>query len=320
MLRYLSATYLPRVSADAKAEMQGLADGSGVPVADIVVNTLVWEVLAIFTAPQREHCSEVAISGAHTETGQSLLGYNYDVIVAGDRQVVEGFLALFVVSPQHGYPYVTPNVIGSIGINTAMNPHIAFGWDNTYLNAQASRATQQGSYMVALRDVALQCDSVATTFDRLRKEQRCESDISVVIDATAVGVVELAGTVATLRADPFAVWSANQLTALRAFDRRDLANSRDQRYTDLVASLTAPVHIADVARILRDTGAPAHERQIANPATTFAVMYDLAHGRLWIAFGGSPAVHQRLLCFDRHGNRYPEADIPAIRSTAVQEA
>jgi hypothetical protein len=319
LLRVLAATYLPSVLADAKEEMQGLADGSGIPVADIVVNTLIWEVLAIVTAPKREHCSEVAVSGRHTTTGQSLLGYNYDVVIAGDRQVVEGFLALFVVSPHGAYAYVTPNAIGSIGINTAMNTHIAFGWDNAYLNANAPRSPHQGSYMVALRDVALHCDSVATTFERLRQEPRCESDISVVIDRTHAAVVELAGTVAAFRDDSFAVWSANQLTALRSFDRQAEPNSRESRYTALLSTLKAPVNIEDIACILRDTGAPAHERQIANPATTFAVIYDLANYRLWVAFGGSPAVHSRMLCFDGYGRRYPDADIAAYTVTSMKE-
>jgi hypothetical protein len=64
LLLLVSATYLPTISRSARAEMQGMADGSGLPLREIVVQTVIWEVFAMFPG-NPEHCSEFAFDGEH---------------------------------------------------------------------------------------------------------------------------------------------------------------------------------------------------------------------------------------------------------------
>lgn len=309
MLLLISATYLPAISASARAEMQGLADASGLPLREIVVQTVIWEVFAMLPG-KPEHCSEFAFDGEHTQSGP-LLGYNYDLIMAGDRTVVDTFLAIFVVEPDDGSAaYVAPNTIGSIGLNTAMNQHgVAFGWDNSYLNNHTSKGSSRTPYMLVLRDLALEARTITDAATRLGQETRPEADISVLADRQAVGVFECAGAQQAFRRNS-RVWSCNRLQDLLELDYcgagRPL-DGRHERYPELMQA-TRPISPDACIAILRDQGAPTG-RQIASPNTAMAVLYDTIGQRLWVSLRGAPASHQPMLAFSASGERQPEADI-----------
>src|SRR5262245_45401247 len=308
-----AASYLPLLAPDVRAEMQGIADGAGIPLRDIVVNTVIWEIFASVpgssTAPL--HCSELACAATETAGIGPLFGYNYDVISAGDRALVEGFLALFVVTPENGIPYVAPNTVGSVGLNTAMNRYgVSFGWDNPYLQPHVPVAQQVMPFMLVLRDVALTATRVTEAASRLREEQRPQADICVLADTSDVGVVELAGVTSAYRTGSI-VWSCNRLQSLMHLDylgRGRRLDGRVERYPTVLQALARPIAVADVAAVLRDQGAPAG-RQIADSNTTFTVIYAPQQQRLWLSCSGAPASHGPLSAYDAQGRRLPDADI-----------
>jgi hypothetical protein len=233
------------------------------------------------------------------------------VISAGDRALVEGFVALFVVNPDTGVSYVAPNTVGSVGLNTAMNKHgVTFGWDNSYLQPQAPAARQAMPFMLVLRDVALTATRVAEAADRLRKEQRPQADICILADSSDVGAVELAGVTSAYRTGPI-VWSCNRLQSLVHLDylgRGRGPDARPERYPSVLQAFRRPITVGDVAAVLRDQGAPAG-RQIADSNTAFTVIYAPQQQRIWLSCHGAPASHNRLRAYNAQGRRLRDADI-----------
>lgn len=246
-----------------------------------------------------------------TRSAYGVLGYNYDVLVTGDRTLVEGFMALFVVKPSEGLGYIAPNTIGSIGLNTAMNDAgVVFGWDNSYLKPGVPKGENKTPYMLLLREIALHAHSREDTFARFRQEQRQEADISIVLDHDGASVVEIAGTQVADRTATV-VWSCNRLQTLPALDYNQAGRSRDGRhirYQSLVNELNqTTVNAADLAAILRDTDAE-NGRPIASSNTAFTAIYDLA-GTVWVSFEGSPSSCQPLYAFDTTGQRREDKDL-----------
>jgi hypothetical protein len=308
-----AASYIPLLAPDVRAEIQGIADGAGIPLRDMVVNTVIWEIFASVpgsgTAPL--HCSELACAATETAGLGPLLGYNYDVISPGDRALVEGFVAIFVVTPENGIPYVAPNTVGSVGLNTAMNKHgVAFGWDNSYLQPHVPGAQRVMPFMLVLRDVALTATRVTEAASRLREEQRPQADICVLADTSDVGVVELAGVTSAYRTGSI-VWSCNRLQSLIHLDylgRGRRLDGRPERYPTVLHALARPITVADVAAVLRDQGAPAG-RQIADSNTTFTVIYAPQQQCMWLSCSGAPASQRSLHAYDAQGRRLSDADI-----------
>lgn len=314
LLLLWSALYLPHLATDVRAEIQGLADGAQIPLREIVVNTVIWEVFGSLTGrgPRREHCSEFALDASQTGALGPLLGYNYDLMAASDRVLVDGFIALFVVRPNHGNSYIAPNTIGSIGLNTAMNAHgVAFGWDNSYLRPNVAGNANSLPFMLLLRELALTATSVEDAAKRLRGEQRPEADISVIADTDRVGVIEIAGVESAYRGGAF-VWSCNRLQALIDHDYKGAgrrADGRHERYPAVLQDLPRPVSVADVIAVLRDRGGPPEQRQIADRLNAFAVVYAPRLQRLWLSHRGAPASHQPMRAFSADGQRYPADDV-----------
>jgi hypothetical protein len=308
-----AASYLPLLTPDVRAEMQGIADGAGLPLRDMVVNTVIWEIFASVPGSSAAplHCSELACAATETSGLGPLFGYNYDVISPGDRALVEGFLALFVVTPDHGIPYVAPNTVGSVGLNTAMNREgVTFGWDNSYLQPHVPGAQQVTPFMLVLRELALTATRVTEAASLLRQEKRPQADICVLADTSEVGVVELAGVTSAFRTGPI-VWSCNRLQSLMHLDylgRGRRLDGRLERYPSVLRALARPITIADVAAVLRDQGAPAG-RQIADSNTTFSVIYAPEQQRIWLSCRGAPASHEPLRAYDAQGHRLSDADI-----------
>jgi hypothetical protein len=308
-----AASYLPLLAPDVRDEIQGIADGAALPLRDMVVNTVIWEIFAGVpgSATGPLHCSELACAATETAGLGPLFGYNYDVISPGDRALVEGFVAIFVVTPDNGIPYVAPNTVGSVGLNTAMNSQgVTFGWDNSYLQPQVPHAQQVTPFMIVLREMALTATCVTEAASLLRQQLRPQADICVLADTSDVGVVELAGVTSAYRTGPI-VWSCNRLEALRHLDylgRGRRHDGRPERYPTLSRALARPIVIADIAAVLRDQGAPAG-RQIADSNTTFTVIYAPQQQRIWLSCRGAPASHGPLRAYDAQGHRLSDADI-----------
>jgi hypothetical protein len=315
ILTLLSVTYVTKMAPDVRAELQGLADGGDFALKDVIPNTAIWEVFGLFTGPATgiEHCSEFALAGSLTALGTPLLGYNYDVILPGDRTVVDGFMALFVVQPQEGLAYVAPNTIGTTGLNTAMNAAgLTCGWDNSYLKPGLRGADESTNFMLILRELALSSVTVEQAAARLRREGRPQADMCVLADTEQIGAVELAGAQSRYRSAP-AVWSCNRLQELLHCDYQGAGRPHDgrhQRFPELLEAVHGPLSVAEVAQILRDQGARAG-RQIASENNTFSVIYDPAGQRIWLSIEGAPAARQTLYAFDAAGRRHPADDIPA---------
>lgn len=312
-----AATYLPTTDKTVRAEVQGLSDASGINIRDLITFMNIWELLAMLPSSAGssanepiEHCSELALY----RQDQRFFGYNYDVLAAEDRSIIEGYMALFIVRPSDGAAYITPNVVGWIGLNTAMNEHgVVFGWGNSYLRRGVPKGTAQTPYMLVLRELALSATTRAMAVERLCHEQRPEADITTILAPDGITVVELAGTQSATRTMP-TTYSANRLIALESLDYLQAGRSPDGRHQQfplLISQLPAVPTIDDVARILRDDTA-TWGRAIASDRTTFTVLYAPHEGIIWVSFHGSPASRQTLHAFTWAGERLRARDIRGV--------
>lgn len=90
-------------------ELQGLADGSGVPLADIRTCNFI---------PELFHCSGFAVSGAATRDG---LTYHGRVLDYGCDWKLQEHPVLIVARPEGKIPFVNVGYAGFIGSVTGMN-------------------------------------------------------------------------------------------------------------------------------------------------------------------------------------------------------
>ncbi|QDV36627.1 C45 family autoproteolytic acyltransferase/hydolase [Tautonia plasticadhaerens] len=90
-------------------ELQGVADGSGVPLEDLVVCNFI---------PELFHCSGFALSGSATKDGALLHGRVLDY---GTDWRLQEFAVLIVAEPEGLVPFVNVSYAGFIGSVTGMN-------------------------------------------------------------------------------------------------------------------------------------------------------------------------------------------------------
>ncbi len=97
-------------------EMQGVADGSGVPLQKII---------ALNTFPELIHCSGITVSDAATKQGDL---YHVRVLDYAVGKSLQNTAVLMVVQPEDGHAFVNVSYAGFIGSVTGMNDQqIAMG-------------------------------------------------------------------------------------------------------------------------------------------------------------------------------------------------
>lgn len=107
----LSIAELQRKHVPAKyhEELQGIAEGSGVPVADIIAANFI---------PEMFHCSGFALSGSATKDGTL---YHGRVLDYGCDWKLQDHAVLVVAEPDGSIPFVNVTYAGFIGSVTGMN-------------------------------------------------------------------------------------------------------------------------------------------------------------------------------------------------------
>lgn len=92
-----------------KEEMQGIADGSGLPLQKILI-------LNLF--PEMFHCSGITVSRNATED-HSL--YQVRVLDYGIGKNLQSTATLIIAEPVNGHPFINVSYAGFIGSITGMN-------------------------------------------------------------------------------------------------------------------------------------------------------------------------------------------------------
>jgi hypothetical protein len=100
---------LPYISLDLVQEMQGMADGSGLPYTSILF-------LNLF--PEMFHCSGVIVKDAATLHGEL---YHVRVLDYSKGNGLQSTAILTIVEPNNGIPFLNATYAGFVGCVTGMN-------------------------------------------------------------------------------------------------------------------------------------------------------------------------------------------------------
>lgn len=162
-----SSSYVP---PDALQELQGLADGSGVPLV---------ELYRLHAIPDRTYsCSNFAAWGRATADGRLIHVRNLDWnIDAGIQQ----FAAIFVVHPPGRHAFVNVGWAGFIGVLTGVNDaRLSIG----QVGAETAEATFRGEPMVfVMRRVMEEAGTVDEAVEIIREAKRTVGVNYLVADA-----------------------------------------------------------------------------------------------------------------------------------------
>ncbi len=336
LLFQYASTYWPTVGPEFVEEMRGIAHGSGVHPIEVLVNTAIWEIF------HTHGCSQFAAAEPATGTGPLIHGYNYD-LMDPDHALIQPYLAAIFYRPSRGFPFVTVNTAGSVGVNGGMNEAgISVAWDNTYLRnttLTAGLPTRVVAFIITLRRLL----QYAATLDEAvgivtGSLPRPLADIVIVASAREGRAValETAGTNHAIRnLDRGSVWSTNCFRSpqLAGHDRRgDGAGlteaqfwrqfPRYSAYQELFADRQGPMTTAAAADFLRDPyprekaghlhPVRSSRTTICRDITSWSLIMDPGAGRLWASDTQLPACQGRFFAFDLHQRcRLEDHDLPA---------
>jgi hypothetical protein len=258
-------------------ELRGLADGSGVPLADIrTVNFI----------PELFHCSGFAVSGAATGNEHT---YHGRVLDYGCDWKLQEHPVVIVARPAGKIPFVNVGYAGFIGSVTGMNAE--------RISAGEMGGAGLGKWLgvpmaILMREVLQGADTLAEAVAVFRDNPRtCEyyyvladgkTGEAVALEAGAdeFRAVEMGGTCDRL---PHAVEDA---VLLSAGDRYELLVKRVQEAHGRID--------AEAALALMD-------RPVSMTSNLHNVLFETSTGRFWVAHAspdGQPAAEQAYLGFD----------------------
>ena len=276
-------------------ELEGMARGSGVPIADLLVLQARAEVLRVHrasrpAAPALE-CTTFGVGGRRTERGTVLFGQNVDLV-----PFVEAFgvvIRQFPTDAPATLLYTTAGLLGHNGLNEAGVGVCAnfiddpSGWGEGLprylLSRLALRQETADDAIKVMLDVPRAASRNVLVVDRqgaLRDAELLRKDAAVL-----AGTDDLLVHANHLEAPGFAGYetpSENSLT-------------RRKRLQELFDTTSGPLTVADLRRFYRDhEGAPhslcAHPFEGRNIQTVVSVIGDLSAGTLDVA-RGTPCRH-----------------------------
>jgi len=168
------------VPAHYHQELEGLAEGSGVPLDDLRL---------VHAIPSRYHCTGTAATGAVTRDGKVYhtrsLDYALDI---GDTHRPQSSAILLVAAPDDGVPHAVVTWAGFVGCVTGMN---VAGVSVGEMGSSSSDETYDGFPMVFLmRETLRLAESVQDAKDIWRKAPRTCGYNFVFCDADEVCAVE----------------------------------------------------------------------------------------------------------------------------------
>jgi hypothetical protein len=314
-------SYLPFTPQEYLDEMQGIADGAGVNILEALLVNAVWEMYLA------GGCSEFAVTGAKTDDGELVHGYNYDLADPA-HAFINPYLALIFSRPADGYAFAQVNTVGCVGVNAGLSVRgVSVAWDNTHLRPGsgllAGVPRRCTPFELVLRRLIQYADSLEAGVRIVSSHlPRPMADIIIIGDGQArrALAMEMAGSIYALRQmEADAVWSANSFVseALGPEDQRGMPASdleetgrrlgRYVSYIELIAQSTQKVDVLRAVEILRDPYPrekngyiypPTRPRTICRPVTSFSLVMQTKAGRLWVGDPNIPAPLGRYLGFD----------------------
>lgn len=286
-------------------ELRGLADGSGVPLEEVIICNFI---------PEMFHCSGFAVSGSATKDGTL---YHGRVLDYGTDWRLQEHAVLVVAEPEGKVPFVNVTYAGFIGSVTGMNTEkVSIGemgggglghWAGTPMSflvrIALEEATSLDEAIAIFRDRPRTCEYYYVIADG-------ETGEAVGMEASwnRFGVIRMGETHPRL---PHAVPDAALLSA-------------GDRYEELVRRVRSVHGTIDAEAALR-----LMDRPVAMKSNLHNVLFETASGRLWVAHAsidGQPAATQPYQEFDflellqrRPDNSVPRTEIPLSRVPADVE-
>lgn len=268
-------------------EMRGVADGSGLPLDEIVICNFI---------PEMFHCSGFAVAGSATRDGTL---YHGRVLDYGTDWRLQEHAVLVVAEPEGRIPFVNVGYAGFIGSVTGMNAEkVSIGemgggglghWAGTPMSFLVRIALEEASSLdeavAVFRDRPRTCEYYYVVADG-------ETGRAVGMEASwnRFGVVAMGETHPRL---PHAVPDAVLLSA-------------GDRYEELTRRVRSAHGTIDAESALR-----LMDRPVAMKSNLHNALFETASGRLWVAHAssdGQPAATQPYQAFSLPDLLRREAD------------
>jgi isopenicillin-N N-acyltransferase-like protein len=274
-------------------ELKGLADGSGVPLADIRACNFI---------PELFHCSGFALSGSATGDGPTFHGRVLDY---GCDWRLQEHPVLIVARPEGKIPFVNVTYAGFIGSVTGMNAErISVGE-----MGGAGLGKWRGVPMaILMREVLHQADTLAEAVAVFRDHPRTCEYYYVIADGKTGEAVGLEAGADTFRT----VEMGTACDRLPEAVKDAVLLSAGDRYELLVERVRKAHGRIDVA-----TALSLMARPVSMKSNLHNVLFETSTGRFWVAHAaaeGSPAAEQPYLGFDLRDllSHEPGTDAPEL--------
>jgi isopenicillin-N N-acyltransferase-like protein len=280
-------------------ELRGLADGSGVPLADIRTCNFI---------PELFHCSGFAVSGAATRDG---LTYHGRVLDYGCDWKLQEHPVLIVARPDGKIPFVNVGYAGFIGSVTGMNAE--------RISAGEMGGAGLGKWLgvpmaVLMREVLQGADTLAEAVAVFRDNPRTCEYYYVLADGKTG---EAAGLEAG--ADVFRVVEMGAACERLPHAVKDaVVLSADERYQLLVERVRA-AH----GRIDAEAAIALMDRPVSMKSNLHNVLFESSTGRFWVAHAspdGRPAAEQTYRGFDLRELLAHEPGVGAVELPGPEKA
>jgi isopenicillin-N N-acyltransferase-like protein len=271
-------------------EIRGVAEGADIDEREAFSIQVRMELL--FAGPPPPSCTTFALTGAHTATGETIVGQNVDL----DAEV-ERFGVILKATPDDSpavMMYTSPGLVSYVGLNDAGlavhgNLLVSDGW-------------RAGFPRYLLTRVMLRERTVEAALAAGLQPPRASSRNLILGDAAGqIANVELAvHGAAVQRADDGVLTHANHFTSreLAGTDRYIPESSchREERMRQLLAEAERPLTVEQLQGFYRDhDGYPgsicAHPKAEGSGKTVASLLSEPAQGRLHATFG-SPCEHE----------------------------
>jgi hypothetical protein len=257
-------------------ELQGLADGSGVPLEDVVACNFI---------PELFHCSGFAISGSATKNGEL---YHGRVLDYGCDWKLQEHPVLMVARPDGKIPFLNVTYSGFVGSVTGMNA------EKVSLGEMGGRGLGkwQGVPMAVLMRWALQeANTLEEAVGIFRDNPRtCEYYYVIADGKTGKGVGMEAG------AEAFRTVEMGESHKLLPHAVKDaVLLSAGDRYELLVKRVKETHGQIDAGAAIR-----LMDRPVAMNSNLHNVLFETSSTKFWVAHAGkdgSPAANQHYLGF-----------------------
>lgn len=297
----IQATQQEFIPAWYDEELRGLADGSGVSLADIRTCNFI---------PELFHCSGFALSGAATGNGQT---YHGRVLDYGCDWRLQEHPVIVVAKPEGRIPFVNITYAGFIGCVTGINAErISIG----EMGGGGLGKWQGVPMAILMREALHRAGTLADAVAVFRDSPRTCEYFYVIADGKtgeAVGmeagadVFDTLGMGETSKRLPQAVEDAVLLSA-------------GDRYELLVERVKAARGEIDAA-----TAITLMDRPVSMQSNLHNVLFETSTGRFWVAHAspeGEPAANQPYRGFDMRSLLARECgdDVPALPPPELRES